>query len=133
MVRGPDVMAASTLDRDHILSSDGDHVGKILEIMLGVSSARIACAALERRLPRNRRQAALDSVERFDPGYRQQMLWDFSEHGQMKNALWFGQNAWPLMADCSWAESIHRYRDRRPYWQRFKRDDAIDRIVPPAL
>ena len=39
---GPDVMAASTLDGDRVLSSDGDEVGKVKEIMLDVEGGRIA-------------------------------------------------------------------------------------------
>jgi len=39
---GPDVMAASTLDGDRVLSSDGDEVGKVKEIMLDVKAGRIA-------------------------------------------------------------------------------------------
>ena len=64
---GPDVMAASTLDGNNVLSSDGDDVGKIKEIMLDVASGRHrVCGSLERRLPRNRRQTTGDSLERFD-------------------------------------------------------------------
>jgi len=39
---GPAVMAASTLDGDRVLSSDGDEVGKVKEIMLDVEAGRIA-------------------------------------------------------------------------------------------
>src|SRR3954451_1999595 len=43
---GPDVMAASSLNGNKVMSSDGEHVGKIVDIMLDVRSGRIAYAVL---------------------------------------------------------------------------------------
>src|SRR6201998_4915367 len=43
---GPDVMAAATLDGNKVMSSDGEHVGKISDIMLDVRNGRIAYAVL---------------------------------------------------------------------------------------
>jgi uncharacterized protein YrrD len=43
---GPEVMAASTLDGNKVMSSDGEHLGKISDIMLDVRSGRIAYAVL---------------------------------------------------------------------------------------
>ena len=39
-------MAAATLDGNKVLSSEGDDVGKVKEIMLDVRSGRIAYAVL---------------------------------------------------------------------------------------
>lgn len=43
---GPNVMAASTLVGNEVLTADGDHVGRISDIMLDVRSGRIAYAVL---------------------------------------------------------------------------------------
>lgn len=43
---GPEVMAASTIDGDKVISSDGEHVGKIEAIMLDVRGGRIAYAVV---------------------------------------------------------------------------------------
>jgi hypothetical protein len=43
---GPDVMAASTLDGTRVVTADGEHVGKISDIMLDVRGGRIAYAVL---------------------------------------------------------------------------------------
>lgn len=43
---GPDVMAASTLDSTTVITSDGEDVGKIKDIMLDVRSGRVAYAVL---------------------------------------------------------------------------------------
>jgi hypothetical protein len=52
---------------------------------------------------------------------------------QVRNAPGFDKDGWPSMADRSWADSIHRYYGRPPYWQRLERDDATYRDVPPAI
>ncbi|CAE6854153.1 hypothetical protein R69608_07759 [Paraburkholderia nemoris] len=43
---GPDVMAAATLDGDKVITSDGEDIGKISDIMLDVRGGRIAYAVL---------------------------------------------------------------------------------------
>src|ERR1700750_1507093 len=43
---GPDIMAAATLDGNKVMSSDGEHIGKISDIMLDVRSGRVAYAVL---------------------------------------------------------------------------------------
>src|ERR1700757_1204850 len=43
---GPEGMAATTLNGDKVMSSDGEHVGKIADLMLDVRSGRIAYAVL---------------------------------------------------------------------------------------
>lgn len=43
---GPDVMAASTLGSNKVISADGEHVGKISDIMLDVRAGRVAYAVL---------------------------------------------------------------------------------------
>src|SRR3978361_1787163 len=43
---GPDIMAAATLEGNKVMSADGEHVGKISDIMLDVRGGRIAYAVL---------------------------------------------------------------------------------------
>jgi sporulation protein YlmC with PRC-barrel domain len=66
---GPDVMAAATIDGNKVLSSDGEDVGKIHDIMLDVRSGRIAYAVLAEGgfAPRH-------SVERADARYGRQVF-----------------------------------------------------------
>ncbi|MFL9858675.1 PRC-barrel domain-containing protein [Paraburkholderia madseniana] len=45
---GPEVMATSTLDGNKVLSTEGDDIGKLKDIMLDVRSGRIACGVLTR-------------------------------------------------------------------------------------
>jgi uncharacterized protein YrrD len=43
---GPEVMRAATLAGNKVVTSDGEHVGKVSEIMLDVRGGRIAYAVL---------------------------------------------------------------------------------------
>jgi sporulation protein YlmC with PRC-barrel domain len=114
---GPDVMAASTLDGTKVMSSDGEHVGKISDIMLDVRSGRIAYAVLAEggflgmgsklhAIPWS--ALTLDTDEkcfRVDiPAQR------------IKDEPGFDKDHWPSMADIQWGTTVHQYYNRDPYW-----------------
>jgi PRC-barrel domain len=99
---GPDVMAARTLEGDRVLTMDGDDIGQIADIMLDVRSGR-SVLDIERRclvLP-----VATERV-REAPG--------------------FDRNRWPAMADPEWAEALHAYYGRSPYWLIEEGETALD-------
>ncbi|MCC8400592.1 PRC-barrel domain-containing protein [Paraburkholderia sp. MMS20-SJTN17] len=114
---GPEVMAAATLDGDKVVSSDGEHVGKISDIMLDVRSGRIAYAVLSEggflgmgatlhAIPWN--ALTLDTAEKsFRVDITAQRL---------KDDPGFDKDHWPSMADRDWATSLHSYYSRDPYW-----------------
>ncbi len=115
---GPDIMAASTLDSNRVLSSDGDDVGKIKEIMLDVRSGRIAYVVLssggllgigDKLLALPWGVLTLDTV-------RKCFLLSVSSE-RVKNAPGFDKDHWPTMADPSWATLLHEYYGSAPYWQ----------------
>lgn len=116
---GPDVMAASTLDGDKVLSSEGEDVGKIKEIMLDVRSGQIAYAVLsvggflgigDKLLAIPWNSLALDSENHCF------VLSVPAE--QIKNAPGFDKDHWPTMADPKWAATVHAYYGSEPYWGR---------------
>jgi sporulation protein YlmC with PRC-barrel domain len=114
---GPDVMAASTLEDTKVITSDGEDVGKISEIMLDVRGGRITYAVLAsggflgigdtlHAIPWNALTLDTDAkcfrvditAERIkiDPG--------------------FDKDHWPAMAEAAWGSSLHEYYNRTPYW-----------------
>lgn len=114
---GPEVMAAATLDGNKVVSSDGEHVGKISDIMIDVRSGRVAYAVLSEggflgmgntlhAIPWN--ALTLDTAEkcfRVDlPAQR------------IKDDPGFDKDHWPSMADATWGTELHGYYNRRPYW-----------------
>jgi sporulation protein YlmC with PRC-barrel domain len=114
---GPDVMAAASLDGNKVTSSDGEHVGKIADIMLDVRNGRIAYAVLStggflgigdtlHAIPWS--TLTLDTDDRC-------FVLDASAE-RIKNAPGFDKNHWPSMADRQWAATVHAYYNRSPYW-----------------
>lgn len=124
---GPDVMAASTLDGDKILSTDGEEVGKVKEIMLDVQAGRIAYVVMscggflgigDKLLAIPWNALTLDTT-------RKCFLVALSAE-RIKNAPGFDKQHWPSMADATWATSVHQYYGREPYWRSLGADDEYE-------
>jgi sporulation protein YlmC with PRC-barrel domain len=128
---GPDIMAAATLDGNKVMSSDGEHVGKISDIMLDVQNGRIAYAVLSEggflgmgsnlhAIPWN--ALTLDTDEKcFYVDIPAQRL---------KDDPGFDKDHWPMMADPKWGAATHSYYNTQPYWlatQEMMEDDLSTR------
>jgi sporulation protein YlmC with PRC-barrel domain len=127
---GPDVMAAATLDGNKVLSSDGDDVGKVKDIMLDVRSGRIAYAVLSSGgfLGIGDKLLAIPwHAPTLDTERKCFQLAMSSE--RVKNAPGFDKDHWPSMADQTWATSVHQYYGSEPYWGR---DDLGVGSIPPG-
>ena len=137
---GPEVMAASTLDGDKVLSIEGDDIGKVKDIMLDVRSGRIAYAVLSSGgfLGIGDKLLAIPwHALTLDTGRKCFQLAMSSE--RIKNAPGFDKDHWPSMADETWATSIHQFYGREPYWNRDgdldeprSRDDLGVDAIPPG-
>ena len=114
---GPEVMAATTLVGDKVMSSDGEHVGKISDIMLDVRSGRIAYAVLSaggflgigdklHAIPWS--ALTLDAIDRC-------FVVDIPAQ-RLKDEPGFDKDHWPSMADEMWGTTVHNYYSREPYW-----------------
>jgi len=114
---GPEVMAAATLDDTQVISSDGEDVGKISDIMLDVRSGRIAYAVLSEggflgmganlhAIPWN--ALTLDTDAKC---FRVSI-----DAQRIKDDPGFDKDHWPSMADATWGTTIHQYYNRDPYW-----------------
>ncbi|PFH20624.1 PRC-barrel domain-containing protein [Burkholderia sp. JKS000303] len=105
---GPDVMAATTLTGDKVLSSDGKDIGKVVDIMLYVGSGRIAYAVLSCGgfLGIGDKLFAVPwSAFTLDTDKKCFRL-DVTEE-RMKNASGFDKDYWPAVADSQWGEPFH--------------------------
>ncbi|OLL27612.1 photosystem reaction center subunit H [Burkholderia sp. SRS-W-2-2016] len=114
---GPDVMAAATLDGTQVISSDGEDVGKISDIMLDVRSGRVAYAVLSEggflgmgtnlhAIPWN--ALTLDTDAKC---FRVSI-----EAQRIKDDPGFDKDQWPSMTDSTWGTTVHQYYNRDPYW-----------------
>jgi sporulation protein YlmC with PRC-barrel domain len=127
---GPDVMAASTIDGNTVISSDGDDVGSIKEIMLDVRQGRIAYAVMSSGgfLGIGDKLLAIPwSALTLDTDKKCFRLAATSE--QIRNSPGFNKDAWPLMAEKQWASTVHQHYGREPYWSSDVRDTGA---IPPA-
>lgn len=114
---GPDVMAASSLDGNSVISSDGHDVGSLKEIMLDVSSGHIAYAVLSSGGflgIGNKLLAVPWGALTLDTDNRCFRIDATAE--QVRNSPGFDKDAWPSMADHVWASTVHQHYGREPYW-----------------
>jgi sporulation protein YlmC with PRC-barrel domain len=114
---GPEVMAADTLEGNKVVTSDGENVGKISDVMLDVRSGRIAYAVLSEggflgmgtnlhAIPWS--ALTLDTDEKC-------FRVDIAAQ-QLKDDPGFDKDHWPSMADPAWGAQVHQYYKRQPYW-----------------
>jgi sporulation protein YlmC with PRC-barrel domain len=108
-----DVMAASTLDDTRVISADGEHVGKISDIMLDVQSGRVAYVVLAEggflgiyctlhAIPWS--ALMLDADEKC-------FFVDMTAE-EIRNEPGFDKDHWPSMADAQWGATVHQYYNR---------------------
>lgn len=115
---GPEIMAADTLDGNKVYTSDGEHVGKISDIMLDVRTGRVAYAVLSEggflgigdklhAIPWG--ALTLDTAEKcFRVNIAAQRI---------KDDPGFDKDHWPTMADQAWGTQLHEYYGQEPYWR----------------
>src|SRR4051794_26887736 len=110
---GPDVMAASTLDGTKVMSSDGEHVGKISDIMPDVGSGRIAYAVLAEGgfLGMGSTPHAIPwSALTVDTGEKH-LFATYRPNKSRTSPV--SKDHWPSMADAQWgAATVHQYYNR---------------------
>src|SRR3982074_687067 len=118
---GPDIMAAATLDGNKVMSADGEHVGKISDIMLDVRGGRIAYAVLSEG-----GFLGMGSKLHAFPGSGQNLeaaekcfYVDIAAQ-RLKDDPGFDKDHWPSMAFPTWGTAMHSYYNRQAYWQTTK-------------
>ncbi|QTD94170.1 PRC-barrel domain-containing protein [Burkholderia anthina] len=124
---GPDVMAAGTLEDHHVLTMDGDDIGKLANIMLDVRSGRIAYAVVSSGgfLGIGGKLLAVPwNVLTLDIARRCFMLPVPTE--RVREASGFDPDDWPAMADPVWGEALHAYYGSSPYWLIEEGETALD-------
>jgi len=115
---GPEVMAASTLEGDAVVNTQGEDLGNIEEIMLDVPRGRIAYAVLSFGgfMGMGDKLFAIPWSALTLDTERKCFVLDVDKE-RMKQAPGFDKDHWPSMADPRWASDIHTYYGSRPYWE----------------
>lgn len=100
-----------------MVSTDGDGVGNIKEIMLDVTSGRVAYAVLSSGgfLGIGDKLLAIPwSALTLDTDNKCFRVAASSE--QIRNSPGFDKDSWPSMAGRTWATTVHQHYGREPYW-----------------
>jgi sporulation protein YlmC with PRC-barrel domain len=131
---GPDVMAAATLDGTKVMSSDGEHVGKISDIMLDVRNGRIAYAVLSEGGFLGMMWSNLHAIpwSALTLDTDQKCLFVDITAQRLKEEPGFDKDHWPAMADAIWGQSTYSYYNRQPYWSATHEVVVSDPAVRPS-
>ena len=115
---GPDVMAAETLQGDDVINHQGEKLGSIEDIMLDVSSGKVAYAVLSFGgiLGMGDKLFAIPWGALTLDADRKCFVLDVPKDG-LQSAPGFDKDHWPAMADASWAAQVYAYYNQPPYWQ----------------
>ena len=114
---GPRIMSASTLEGDNVMNREGEKLGTIEEIMLDVSSGRVAYAVLaaggflgigDKLFAIPWQALTLDTDNEC-------FILDIDKQ-RLENAPGFDKDHWPAMADQRWAGELNTYYGTQPYW-----------------
>jgi sporulation protein YlmC with PRC-barrel domain len=112
------VLAASTLTGDSVRNSAGDDLGKVDEIMIDISTGRVAYAVLSFGgfLGMGNKLFAIPwSALTVDEDEKCFIL--DVEKSVLENAPGFDKDNWPDMADANWGGEIYRHYGETPYWE----------------
>ena len=114
---GPEQMGADTLQGEDDYNTRDEDLGDIKEIMIDMRSGHIAYAVLsfggvlgmgEKLFAVPWSALKLDTVNK-------RFTLDIDED-RLKGAPGFDKDAWPRMADRTWATQVHSYYKAKPYW-----------------
>jgi sporulation protein YlmC with PRC-barrel domain len=112
------VLSAGTLAGDRVRNTAGEDLGKVEEIMIDLSSGRVAYVVLSfggfLGIGDKLFAVPWDAL-RVDEGEHEFIL-DMDKQS-LENAPGFDKDNWPDMADPTFGSSIHQHYGRTPYWE----------------
>lgn len=119
MATNPYLLSSNTMVGDDVRNQQGEHLGRIEDLMVDISSSRVAYAVLSfggfMGIGDKLFAVPLEAL-RYDQE-RNCFLLDVDKQ-HLENAPGFEKDNWPDMADPTWASSVHTYYHVDPYWER---------------
>jgi sporulation protein YlmC with PRC-barrel domain len=112
------VLSATTLAGERVVDSEGEHLGKVDEIMVDLESGRIGYVVLSSGgvLGMGDKLFAVP-WEAFEIDIdRKELILDMDKD-RLKQAPGFDKGNWPDFADPDWGAQIHNYYGYDPYWE----------------
>ncbi len=114
----PEALSATTLIGDGVVNPQGEDLGKVEDIMLDLSSGRVAYAVLSFG-------GFLGMGDKLFAVPWQAMSIDTNRHvfvlnvdkTKLQNAPGFDKNHWPETGDRDWLNNVYEYYGFEPYWK----------------
>ena len=113
---GPELMGAATLTGNDVVNSRDESLGDIKEFMLDMRSGHVAYAVLSfgGLLGMGDKLFAVPFLAlKLDTVNKRFVL--NLDKARLESAPGFDKDAWPNMADASWAKDVHAYYGTKPY------------------
>lgn len=114
----PEVLSASTLIGDKVRNMDSEDLGTLKEIMIDLSSGRVAYAVLSFGgiLGMGDKLFAVPWEALMVDTENKEIILDVPEE-LLENAPGFDKDNWPGTTDREWLVEIYRYYEYEPYWE----------------
>ena len=115
---GCGLVEASKLMHEPVMNGVGENLGEIRDIVIDVSSGRIAYAVLEFggfSGTRDKLFAVPWLALTLDADNRCFIL--NVDKRRLRDAPGFHRDHWPAMAQSEWADQVHRFYSAEPFWR----------------
>lgn len=111
-------MSASTMIGDKVMNAQGEHLGNMKELMIDVTTGRVAYAVLDFG-------GFMGIGDKFFAVPWQAFTVDEENHRMvlnvdkktLENAEGFDKNNWPDTTNPEWGRRIHKHYGYTPYWE----------------
>lgn len=113
----PRVLRASSIVNDRVRNPKGEELGKIQELMIDITSGRIAYAVLAYGgfLGMGDKLFAIPWEALMLASNEREFVLDLDQE-VLKNAPGFDKDHWPTTVDTNWISSVYTHYGYTPYW-----------------
>jgi sporulation protein YlmC with PRC-barrel domain len=113
----PALISASTLNGASVENPEGEHLGKIEDLMVGLANGRIAFAVLSLVgiLGIGDKRFAIPWDAFYVDAEDEVAVLDIDKQ-TLVNAPGFDKDNWPSTGDHAWLADVYNYYGYRPYW-----------------
>jgi len=113
----PTVLSASTITSDQVTNDEGEHLGKMHDLMIDLDSGRIAYVVMSF----GGFMGAGDKLfavpwEAFQVSFHDKKFILNVPKEKLKQAPGFDKDRWPAAADYRWLGEVYAYYGCTPFW-----------------
>jgi sporulation protein YlmC with PRC-barrel domain len=111
-------LGATSLVHDKVVNLGGQDIGRIEELMIDVTTGRVAYAVLSFGgfMGIGNKLFALPWSALTVDEAKKRFVVNVTKEA-LEKMPGFDKDHWPSMADATWANEVHSYYGQRPYWE----------------